>query len=96
MHPDCITTLRRMGDGMDMLWMKQFLLWNLLFNYTILLVWFGVFRIWHDGLLRLHRRWFELSATQFDAIHYAGMAVYKIFVLLFNLAPLMALYLLNH
>ncbi|WP_257387208.1 DUF6868 family protein [Tahibacter caeni] len=31
----------------------------------------------------------------FDAIHYGGMAVYKIGILLFNLAPLLALHLLR-
>lgn len=29
----------------------------------------------------------------FDAIHYAGLAVYKIGIFLMNLAPLLALYL---
>ena len=35
----------------------------------------------------LHGRWFRLSNEQFDTVHYAGMAVYKIGVLLFNLVP---------
>jgi len=41
----------------------------------------------------LHTRWFKLSVETFDAIHYAGMSVYKIGVLLLNLAPFAALYL---
>lgn len=77
---------------MNIVWMKQFLLWNLLFNYVILLVWFGVFSWRHDWLLGLHRRWFHLTQVQFDAIHYAAMAVYKIGIVLFNLVPLLALY----
>ena len=77
---------------MNIVWMKQFLLWNLLFNYAILLVWFGVFSWRHDWLLGLHRRWFHLTQAQFDAIHYAAMAVYKIGIVLFNLVPLLALY----
>jgi hypothetical protein len=44
-------------------------------------------------MYRLHTRWFKLSVETFDAIHYAGMSVYKIGVILFNLAPLAALYL---
>ena len=42
----------------------------------------------------MHGRWFKLSAETFDAIHYSGMAVYKIGILLFNLVPLVALFLL--
>ena len=32
-----------------------------------------------------------MSAEQFDAIHYAGMAMYKIGILLVNLVPYVAL-----
>jgi hypothetical protein len=42
-------------------------------------------------MFRLHGRWFRLSAEHFDTVHYGGMAVYKIGVLLFNLAPYAAL-----
>lgn len=84
-----------MGDGMNHSEMAQFLLWNLLLNYAVLLVWFGVFTWRHNWLLGLHRRWFHLSNTQFDAIHYAAMAVYKIGILLFNLIPLLTLWLMH-
>jgi hypothetical protein len=39
----------------------------------------------------IHGRWFHLSREQFDALHYAGMSVFKIGILLFNLVPLVAL-----
>jgi hypothetical protein len=42
-------------------------------------------------MYRMHSRWFRISEERFDAIHYAGMAAYKIGILLFNLAPLVAL-----
>lgn len=54
---------------------KQFLLWSLGFNYAILLIWFGIFCLWHDQLYLLHTRWFKLSVDTFDAIHYSGMAI---------------------
>lgn len=72
--------------------LKQFLLWCTLINYGILLVWFGAFAGAHDVLYRLHSRWFKISVDSFDKIHYAGMAVYKIGVMLLNLVPLMVLY----
>jgi hypothetical protein len=42
-------------------------------------------------LQRLHSRWFGLSDEQFYAIHYAGMAIFKIGIFLFDLAPFVAL-----
>lgn len=72
--------------------LKQFLLWSTLINYGILLVWFAAFVTAHDALYRLHSRWFKISVDSFDKIHYAGMAVYKIGVMLVNLVPLMVFY----
>jgi hypothetical protein len=79
---------------MQMIEIKQILLVCLGLNYAILIVWFGVFIIGHDLMYKIHSRWFKISAEKFDAIHYGGMAAYKIGILLFNLVPLIALYLI--
>ena len=71
---------------------KGVLLWCLGCNYAILFIWFGVFIFAHDWIYGLHSRWFKLPVETFDAIHYAGLAVYKIGILLLNLVPLIALY----
>lgn len=70
---------------------KCLLLASLAINYGILLVWFGAFALAHEWLYRLHMRWFRIPAESFDAMHYMGMAVYKIGIILFNLVPLIAL-----
>ena len=57
----------------------------------MLIVWFLAFVSAGDWLYRMHGRLFRLSRDQFDAIHYGGMAVYKIGILLFNLVPLLVL-----
>lgn len=71
---------------------KQVLLWCVGINYGVLLVWFGVFVFAHDWIYRLHARWFKLSVESFDALHYVGMSVYKIGVIVLNLVPLVALH----
>ncbi|MES1997694.1 MAG: hypothetical protein V4446_00100 [Pseudomonadota bacterium] len=71
---------------------KDALLWCVVINYGILFVWFGVFIFAYDWLYRMHTRWFKLSVESFDAIHYAGMATYKLGIILLNLVPLLALY----
>ena len=70
---------------------KEILLWSVGINYPILLVWFGVFFLAHDWFFRMRTRWFKLSAETFDAIDYAGMATYKIGVLLLDVVPIIAL-----
>ncbi len=70
---------------------RSVLLWCLGINYGILIVWFVAFTLAHDSMYRLHARWFRISVEQFDTVNYTGMAVYKIGVLLLNLAPYLAL-----
>jgi len=70
--------------------LRDLLIWSLVFNYVILMVWFIALTVAHDWVYRLHTRWFNLSRETFDAIHYGGMAVYKIGILLLNVAPLVA------
>ena len=71
--------------------LQTFLIWCAGVNYAILIVWFGVFWFAHDWLFRMHSRWFKLSVEMFDALNYAGVAIYKIGILLFVLVPLIAL-----
>lgn len=71
---------------------RHFLLWSLAVNYTVLLVWLIAFVLGRSWIRKLHGEWFGLSAGAFDAIHYGGMAAYKIGILLFNVAPLIALW----
>ncbi len=70
---------------------QDFLLWCLGINYGVMLCWFLAFWFGHDWLFQLHSRWFRISGERFDAIHYGGMAIYKIGILLFNLTPYIAL-----
>lgn len=70
---------------------REVLGWCIVVNYGILIVWFLVFMLAHDWFHRFHGQWFRLSTEQFDAIHYAIMGIYKIGIILFNLAPYVAL-----
>lgn len=74
---------------------RSFLLWSAVFNYGILLVWFLVFVTAHDWIQRIHGRWFRLSDNQFDALHYAGMTLLKIGIILLNLGPFVVLSLIG-
>ena len=71
---------------------KYVLLWCTGLNYAILFIWFGAFVLAHDWMHKMHGRWFKISGETFDAIHYAGLAAYKIGILLLNLVPLIAVW----
>jgi len=70
---------------------RNFLLWCTVINYGLLLLWFLFFVFAHDWIHRLHGRWFHLSGDQFNVIHYAGMSIFKIGIILFNVVPFVAL-----
>lgn len=75
--------------------LRETLLWCTLINFGLLAFWFGLLASAHDWVYRLHIRWFSLSVERFDSVHYAGMAFYKIIIVLFNLVPLLALHLVS-
>ncbi len=74
---------------------RRFLLWCTVIDYAVLIAWFLAFISAGNWLYGMHARLFRLSREQFDAIHYGGMAVYKIGILLFNLVPVLVLCMLG-
>jgi len=70
---------------------REVLAWCSVINLGLLLWWMLFFMLGHDWLFRFHGRWFKLSEQRFDAIHYAGMAFFKISIFLLNIVPYLAL-----
>jgi signal transduction histidine kinase len=75
----------------DIAQLQSFLGWCAVINIGILLWWFGLFVVAHDWIYALHTRWFDIPKAQFDAIHYSGMAIFKLAFFLFNVVPYCAL-----
>jgi hypothetical protein len=71
--------------------LRNILGWCAVMNLGLLLWWALFFMFAHDVVYRLHGKWFKLSAERFDAIHYAGMAFFKIAIFVFNIVPYFAL-----
>ncbi len=70
---------------------RNTLLWCTVINYALLGLWFALYVLPHTWLHRLWGHWFRLTTEQFDAINFAGVAIYKVGILLFNLVPYVAL-----
>ncbi len=71
--------------------LSDLFLWCTLIDFGLLLWWFGWLALAPDWVFRLHSRWFPLSRETFYAVHYAGMALFKIGIILLNLVPYLAL-----
>jgi hypothetical protein len=65
--------------------------WSAVINIGLLLWWSLWILFAHDFVYRMHSKWFKISVEKFDAIHYAGMAFYKITIIVFNVVPYLAL-----
>ena len=69
---------------------QHFLIWSTVINYTILLVWFGAFVFARNFMYRIHTIWFPMSKETFNLMHYSGIGLYKLAIMVFNLVPLIA------
>ena len=65
--------------------------WCSIINMGLLLWWFFAITVLHDWVYKIHSKWFKVSPETFDAIHYSGIAFFKIVVLVFNIVPYFAL-----
>ena len=74
---------------------REFFGWCAVINFGVLLVWFLGFALARDSIQHLHRRWFPLPVVHFATLHYAGMGLFKLGILLFNLVPYLALHLVG-
>ena len=71
--------------------LTEFLGWCSVLNIALLFWWVFFITIAHDWVYHVHTRWFYLTMERFDAIHYAGIAFYKLSIIIFNVAPYLAL-----
>ena len=76
---------------MELEMIRAFFAWCSVINMGLLLWWALFLLLAHDWTYRLHSKWFKISIEQFDAIHYAGIAIFKLGIFMFNLVPYFAL-----
>lgn len=76
---------------MDMTTLQSFFGWSALINMAVLMIWWIMILLASDWIYRFHTRWFRLSRETFDAMHYAGLGLYKVAIYLFFIVPWIAL-----
>ena len=65
--------------------------WCTIMNGAVMAVWALSFMCAHERIHRMHGKFFSLSKENFDAMHYAGIGIFKMVVIVFNLVPYLAL-----
>jgi hypothetical protein len=75
--------------------LRDTLLWCFIINFGLMIWWFLWIWLAHDWVYRMHTRWFKMSVEQFDAIHYTGIAIHKILVIVFFFVPYIALHIVG-
>ncbi len=56
-------------------------------GYALLLLWFVLFAFGPDWMFRMQSQWFEISKAEFNIIHYCGIGLMKIILIVFFLFP---------
>ena len=74
---------------------RDVLFWCSVIDVGLLLWWFLFFTFAHDWVYRQHSRWFKVTVEKFDAIHYAGIARFKMGIFVFNIVPYSALHIVG-
>jgi hypothetical protein len=72
--------------------LRHFLLVCTVINYGILILWVLLTLFAFGWMQRVCSRWYGVSAEHFYAINFAGIVSFKSAVILFNLAPLIAVH----
>jgi hypothetical protein len=71
--------------------LREAVLYCTIINLGFLTFWGLLSLAPHEWMYRWVGRVFRLSAERLDAINYAGILLYKLAILLFNLVPYLAL-----
>ena len=74
---------------------RAFFLWCSVINYALLVVWVLLATLGRGWLYGLSSRIFRITPEQFDLMNVAGITLYKTGIFLFNIVPLISLYIIK-
>ena len=80
---------------MDLQNIQDFLMWCTIINSTLLCLSSIMIVLLRKQLYKIHGRLFNLSEEQISITIYRFLGLYKIFILVFNAVPWLAIYLVK-
>lgn len=76
---------------MDLQTLTRFFMWCSIMNGGLLLFWTTMCLLAPELVYRTQRIWFPIPRETFDVVIYSFLGLFKIFFLVFNLVPYLAL-----
>lgn len=76
---------------MDIQTLTSFFMWCTIINGGLLLLWALAHLIAPDLVYRTQKIWFPIPKETFTLVFYSFIGLFKIFVMIFNLVPYLAL-----
>jgi uncharacterized protein DUF6868 len=76
---------------MDIQTITTFFMWCTVINGGILILWAGFSMLAPDMVYRTQNFWFPIPRETFNVLMYSFIGIFKIFFLLFNAVPYIAL-----
>ena len=76
---------------MDIESIRAFFMWCTILNVALLLLSLLFCLCAGDWIYQIHSKWFSISRQTFNVAIYSFIGLYKIFILVFNLIPFIAL-----
>jgi len=80
---------------MDIQTLTTFFMWCTLIDGGILILWTLMFVLAPDLIYRIQSRFFPIHRETYNAVMYSFLGLFKIFFLVFNLVPYLALLLIQ-
>ena len=76
---------------MDIAALKEFFIWCSIINGGLLIISFLFCAFAGDFVYRMHSKWFSIPRESFNTVLYSFIGLYKIFFVVFNIVPYIAL-----
>ena len=75
--------------------LTSFFMWCSVLNGGLLILWSLMFLAAPDLIYRMQSKWFSIPRATYNVLIYAFLGLFKIFVIIFNLVPYLALLILQ-
>ena len=76
---------------MDIATVRAFFMWCTILNGGLFILSFLICVFAGDWVYRMHSKWYPISRDAFNVALYSFVGLFKIFILIFNLVPYIAL-----
>ncbi len=80
---------------MDLDTLTRFFMWCTILHAAMFVLWITAFALAPDLVYRIQSKWFPLSRDAFNVVMYSFLGLFKIFFLMFNVVPYVALLIIS-